>query len=67
MDAIAELSRNHDVKHIMGLGRVWAEILNADERFELVNFQTLSGPKGSMGVLHLYSSLILILLIIYFF
>ncbi|RFB12728.1 hypothetical protein DZB84_18430 [Bacillus sp. HNG] len=47
INAIEEISKERKVKHILGIGKVWATILNwHKDKFSLEEYQELYGPKG---------------------
>lgn len=47
IDAIEEISKKRLVKHIIGIGKVWVDILNwYEEKFFLESYQELRGPNG---------------------
>lgn len=51
INAIEEISINHLVKHIMGIGKIWADILvKYKDKFILEDYVELRGPKG--GIAH---------------
>lgn len=47
INAIEEISKKHLVKHIIGIGKVWASILDFyEDMFYLESYQELYGPNG---------------------
>lgn len=46
VDAIEEVSKNHLVKHIIGIGKAWVTLMDLNkEKFELISSKTFKGDK----------------------